>query len=267
MKIGIIQNHITDNIHNNILEMKKSLQSIEADLVVLPEMWNCPYENEIMKASIQYSMESKQMLQSLAKEKHMWIVGGTIAYSENNTIYNSCFVFDDQGNEVGRYDKTHLFELYAYNTTYSEKDVFSPGDHFLTFQTPWAKVGVLVCYDIRFPEVSRILAQEGCEILCCPAAFNYQTGKRHWKMLNTIRALENEVFFIGVGPAHYQYKNFIPYSHSILVGPDGSECMSLDESITSQVVEINLEDLKYTREKMPFWRIRRTDLYIVKEKK
>lgn len=265
MKIGVIQNKVSDDILNNIENMKQQLLSMDCDLVVLGEMWNCPYENEIMKTSIQYFDKSYSMMKEVAKNKKMWIVGGTIAYPKDGKIYNSCFIFDDKGNEINRYDKSHLFELYAYNTEYSEKEVFTPGDHFVTFDTPWAKVGVLVCYDIRFPEVSRLLAQEGCEILCCPACFNYQTGQRHWKMLNMARALENEVFFIGVGPGYYEYKNFKPYGHSVIMHPDGSEILSLEEEITSQVIDINLDDVQYVRKKMPFWKIRRNDLYELKK--
>ena len=265
MKIGIIQNQISENILETIQKTRQQILQIDADMVILPEIWNCPYANDIMKESIHYFQQSYDMMKTTAKEKGMWIVGGTIATPRQDKIYNTCFVFDDKGNEVISYDKTHLFELHAFNTEYSEKEVFEPGNHFVTFNTPWAKIGILVCYDIRFPEVSRLLALEGCKILCCPAAFNYNTGLLHWKVLNTVRALENEVYFCGVGPAHYDYNGFSPYGHSMIVDPFGKEVIAMEEEVGYRVVDIDLEKVNYTRQKMPLWKVRRNDLYKVEK--
>ena len=266
MKVGIIQNLVTDDISLNIKEMKKQIEQCDADFIVLPEMWNCPYENEIMKTSISYFKESYDMLKETAKQTKKWIVGGTIAYPFKDKIYNTCFVFNDEGKEVASYDKTHLFELHANFTEYTEKEVFSPGNHFTTFDTPWAKVGIIVCYDIRFPEITRLLAKQGCEVICCPACFNYTTGTQHWEMLNRVRALENEVYFLGVGPAHYQYKNFKPYGHSMICNPNGDILVSMEEEIGHSTVDLDLKIVEYTRKKMPFWHVRRNDLYTLKEK-
>ena len=148
---------------------------------------------------------------------------------------------------------------------YCENEVFVPGNHLQCFDTPWGKCGILLCYDIRFPEVSRILAQNGAQILFCPAAFNEQATKKHWKLFTQTRALENEVFLCGVAPAKYTYKNYTSGGHSILVDGFGNIVVELGEEEAYKVVDIDLNDIEKVRKRMPYWKVRRNDLYELKE--
>lgn len=140
-----------------------------------------------------------------------------------------------------------------------------PGNHLQCFDTPWGKCGILLCYDIRFPEVSRILAQNGAQILFCPAAFNEQATKKHWKLFVQTRALENEVFLCGVAPAKYTYKNYTSGGHSMLVDGFGNIVVELNEEEACKVVDIHLKDIEKVRKRMPYWKVRRNDLYELKE--
>ena len=124
-------------------------------------------------------------------------------------------------------------------------------------------MGILICYDIRFPEMARLLAQSGIQVLFLPAAFNQQVGTCHWKPLLQTRAMENEIFLVGVNP-DYSYNHYQAYGHSIIVDPFGTVIHESKEEV--EITEIDLNKIKTIRERMPFWSIRRTDLYEIKEK-
>ena len=243
------------------------LQSIpDCDILVLSEMWNCPYHNEALKDNFKKHDESLEMLLSIAKEKNMWIIGGSISCKENNAVYNRCYIINNNGKIVCTYDKTHLFELHTH-FTYTEREVFTPGDHLQTFDTPWGIMGVLLCYDIRFCEVSRILAQNGARVLFCPAAFNESATKKHWKLLLQSRALENEVYVCGVAPAKYTYKTYTSGGNSMLVSPFGEIVYEMGEQEETKVIDLDLNLIEKARNRMPYWKIRRKDLYSLKENK
>ena len=199
-------------------------------------------------------------LKKLAKSHRIWIVAGSICADK----YNRCYILNSDGDIVCSYDKTHLFEFHN-KQDYCENEVFVPGNHLQCFDTPWGKCGILLCYDIRFPEVSRILAQNGAQILFCPAAFNEQATKKHWKLFTQTRALENEVFLCGVAPAKYTYKNYTSGGHSILVDGFGNIVVELGEEEAYKVVDIDLNDIEKVRKRMPYWKVRRNDLYELKE--
>lgn len=232
----------------------------DCDILVLPEMWNCPYHNDALKAAYLRHDESLEALKETARTNKIWIVAGSICTNK----YNRCYILNSDGDIVCSYDKTHLFEFHN-KQDYCENEVFVPGNHLQCFDTPWGKCGILLCYDIRFPEVSRILAQNGAQILFCPAAFNEQATKKHWKLFVQTRALENEVFLCGVAPAKYTYKSYTSGGHSILVDGFGNIVVELGEEETCKVVDIDLNDIDKVRKRMPYWKVRRNDLYELKE--
>lgn len=122
-------------------------------------------------------------------------------------------------------------------------------------------MGVLICYDIRFPEMTRRLAQAGAQIIFCPAAFNKQVTQAHWTPLFQTRAMENQVFMVGVNPAQYRFDNFESFGHSIITDPFGKIVYQMDEKEPVAIVDIDLNRIQQIRDRMPFWKIRRTDLY------
>lgn len=244
---------------DNQINIQKLQDIPTCDILVLSEMWNCPYHNDILKQGYLRHDESLNALLKLSKEKNIWIVGGSICTKK----YNRCYILHN-GKIVCTYDKTHLFEFHNHSN-YCESDVFVPGDHLQCFDTPWGKCGVLLCYDIRFPEVSRLLAKQGAKILFCPAAFNEQATKKHWKLFVQTRALENEIFFCGVAPAKYTYKSYTSFGHSMIVSPFGDILLEMDEKEQTQVVDIDLSEVDKARKRMPYWKIRRSDLYQLEE--
>lgn len=265
MKIAMIQVPVEEDIKKNISYVQSCIpQCKEADVIVLPEIWNCPYDNTCMKNSIEFQEEAKQVLQEVSKQCQAYVIGGTIAYQEGNNVYNRCLIYH-KGTLVSSYSKMHLMTFHG-RTTYTEKDVFTPGNQFTVIDSSFGKMGVVVCYDIRFPEETRILAKKGVQILFVPAAFNEQVGKAHWDILMRTRAMENEIFVVAVNPARYTHKGYTSYGHSMIVDPFGRIQYEMDEKSGVHVEEIDLHEIQKIRNRMPFWQVRRDDVYEVEEK-
>lgn len=264
MKIAMIQIQVTENIHDNIEQFKnEAYKQKSANVIVLCEMWNVPYENVIMKKSASYQEETIDAMRTVSSDLHTWIIGGSICIKEGSQYYNACLIFHD-GELVCTYAKTHLMEFHG-RKNYSEADVFTPGHQLVTFKIGSIKAGVVICYDIRFPELARLLTIHGIQILFVPAAFNQAVGKLHWKPLLQTRAMENQIFVVGCSPAEYTYKNYISYGHSLICDPFGSVILEMDEKHGGRCIDIDLHQIEKIRKRMPFAKIRRNDLYELKE--
>lgn len=264
MKITMIQIKVSKDIRRNIFQFKQeALRQKQADMIVLGEMWNTPYDNETMKASVQYERETIDAMKEVSKTLHNWIVGGSICTRQGQNYYNTCFVFHD-GQIVCSYQKTHLMAFHG-RENYNEADLFTPGNRLITFRTPWAKMGIVICYDIRFPELARLLAMHQIKVLFVPGAFNESAGKAHWKPVLQTRAMENQIFVVGCSPAKYSYKSYTSYGHSMIADPFGRILYEMTEDEKSCCVDIDLYQLEIIRKRMPFWQLRRTDLYNIEE--
>lgn len=269
IKIGIIQNEVfedtaktIEHVKHLIQKNKKELKS--CDFIVLSECWNAPYENESLKKAAQFDQNTLDFLKESARELNCILIGGSIPFKEGTKIYNRCFVLSPSGEILGYYDKTHLMELHLSHIDYQEKDVFEKGNSLMTLDTDKGKIGICICYDIRFPLMAKTLASQGIDILFVPAAFNESAGKSTWASLLKTRAMENQIFIVGVSPAKYSYKNYESYGHSLIANPFGNIERELDEKEQICAVEIDLSLIKKSRKRMPFSKIERVDLYNLK---
>lgn len=273
--------NVVDNKEENIkkaIGMIKDSKKQGADLAVLPEMFNCPYENEKF---IEYGeeLEKSQTLKKIAetaKEENIHILAGSIPEieisssedgKEEKSIYNTSVLFDNHGKILGKHRKMHLFDIDVKGKIYfKESDTLSAGSDFTVIETELAKIGIGICYDIRFVELSRIMTLNGAKILIFPGAFNLTTGPAHWEILFKSRALDNQVYAIGVAPALDKSANYNSFGHSIAVNPWGEviEELGFDEDL--KIVEIDLDEIERIREEIPILKNRRTDLYEIKEK-
>ena len=281
IKIALCQMNVVDNKEENI---KKAIQMIrdskkqEADLAVLPEMFNCPYENEKF---IEYGEEFEDSptlnrIAETAKEENIHVLAGSIPEIEmslgeggkdEKSIYNTSVLFDNHGNILGKHRKMHLFDIDVKGKIYfKESDTLSAGSNFTVIETELATIGIGICYDIRFVELSRIMTLNGAEILIFPGAFNLTTGPAHWEILFKSRALDNQVYTIGVAPALDETANYNSFGHSIAVNPWGEVIEELDFKEDLKIVEIDLNEIKRIREEIPILKNRRCDLYEIKEK-
>ena len=273
--------NVVDNKEENI---KKAIQMIRdskkqgADLAVLPEMFNCPYENEKF---IEYGEEFEDSptlnrIAETAKEENIHVLAGSIPEIEmslgeggkdEKSIYNTSVLFDNHGNILGKHRKMHLFDIDVKGKIYfKESDTLSAGSNFTVIETELATIGIGICYDIRFVELSRIMTLNGAEILIFPGAFNLTTGPAHWEILFKSRALDNQVYTIGVAPALDETANYNSFGHSIAVNPWGEVIEELDFKEDLKIVEIDLNEIKRIREEIPILKNRRCDLYEIKEK-
>lgn len=276
IKIALCQMNVVDNKDENInkaIQMIKESKKQGADLAVLPEMFNCPYENEKF---IEYAEEMEESItlkeiSKIAKEENIHVLAGSIPELENDgdsqSIYNTAVLFDNSGNILGKHRKMHLFDIDVKGKIcFKESDTLSAGNEITVIETELAKIGIGICYDIRFVELSRIMALNGAEILIFPGAFNLTTGPAHWEILFRSRALDKQTFTIGVAPALDRDANYNSYGHSIAVSPWGEliEELGFDEEL--KIVEIDLDEIARIREEIPVLKNRRTDLYEIKKK-
>ena len=188
--------------------------------------------------------------------KHgVWIVGGTvpIACDIKNKIKAASLVYDNEGNCVARYDKMHLFDVtLSQSEFYRESDSTEPGDEMVVVDTPVGKLGLSVCYDIRFPALYTQLSDLGAEIMVIPAAFTLKTGEAHWQLLARARAVENFCYVIGAcqGGTHVEGRQ--TYGHSLIVHPWGNviqEVTSLGKAVI--YADVDLQELHKIRESIP----------------
>ena len=163
----------------------------------------------------------QQFLKSMAKKHKIWLVGGSVPLVSNypNKVRNSCLVYDDQGEQVARYDKIHLFGLNLGNEHYHEEKTIESGDTIKVIDTPFGKLGLSICYDLRFPELYR--AMKDVNIIVVPSAFTDTTGKAHWETLVRARAIENLSYVMAPAQGGYHLSGRETHGNSMIVDPWG----------------------------------------------
>ena len=260
-KIAAIQMASGPNFSANLLEVEKLVSEAVkagAELIVLPENF------AFMGKSDQENLKFKEapgdgplqrFLSQLASQNDIWVVGGTIPLEADNPnkIRSSCLVFNGQGAEVARYDKIHLFDVHLLETDekYSESTTIEPGDQTVVFDSPFGRIGLAICYDLRFPEQFRNLIDEGMEIAILPAAFTAHTGKAHWQPLIQTRAIENLSYVIASAQGGYHISGRETYGHSMVVDPWGTIQDVVVRGNGFALGEIDLELLNNTRRAFP----------------
>ncbi len=270
VRIALIQMNICREVEENIRTAARMIRqaAAQADIVVLPEMFCCLYTNSAFRAA----KEPKggriwSALQKAAAENHVWLIGGSMPEEENGRIYNTCFIFDREGRQIARHRKVHLFDIAIEGGQhFRESDTFTPGNSYTVFDTEFGKMGVEICFDIRFQELARITALAGAQVIFIPAAFNMTTGPAHWELHFRGRAVDNQVFMCGCAPARDENGPYVSYANSIIVSPWGEVTGRLDESAGILYQELDLALADRIRAQLPIMQNRRTDLYEVQWK-
>ena len=234
-----------------------------ADLIMLPEMWNGPYEAKRFPSFAEVEGgPSWQFLSALAKEKRVYLCGGSIAEREDERVYNTSYVFDPQGRMVAKHRKMHLFDIdVAGGQRFFESETLSAGSLVTVFDTPFCKMGLCICYDFRFPELSRLMVDAGAEVILVPAAFNMTTGPAHWELLFRSRAVDHQVYTVGTAPARDPNASYQSWGHSIVCSPWGDVLMQMDAAEDVRITTLDLSRLQQVRRELPLLKQRRTDVY------
>lgn len=192
-------------------------------------------------------------MRTFAEENKVWVVLGSVAIeSDSEKFINRTFVIDDGGSIQARYSKLHLFDIEISETqSYKESEKVQPGNRAVVVDTPFGKLGLTICYDLRFPGLYRDLAQAGAEILLVPAAFTKKTGEAHWHILNQARAIENGAYVIAACAVGAIPGGGESYGHSLIIHPWGNIVAQggTDTGVVQCIIDI--DEVTQTRAKIP----------------
>lgn len=272
IKIALCQMNVVDNKEENLkkaeLMIKESVFK-NSDFIVLPEMFNCPYSNDKF---IEYCEEEKTSetllkISELASDNNVYILAGSVPEKENDKLFNTSYLFNRNGRIIAKHRKMHLFDIDVKGKiTFMESDVLTAGNEITLADTEFGKIGIGICYDVRFPELARLMVNRGASILFYPGAFNMTTGPAHWELLFRARALDNQVFCVGVAPALNRSASYHSFGHSIITSPWGEIITEASEKEELIISEIDLNEIKKIREELPLLKNKREDLYKIIKK-
>lgn len=243
MKISIIQLNITLNVEKNFEDAINFINISKSDIVCLPELFLTGFRDDTLNFAQDMNGKVFKKLKEISKENKILLIAGMCEKQKNKQkeiFYNSAYIFDN-GDFKGTYRKIHLFKYW------NEHLIFSEGNKIFTYDYKGTKIGIIICYDIRFPELARKLMKEGVEILIVLANFPEERIK-HWEILNRARAIENLFYVIGNNANIIEFgKESKKFGNSVIVSPDGKilkEAKNFDEG---EILEENL-DMEYLRE-------------------
>ena len=265
MRVSVVQMNAGHEKAKNIEQAKSLIESAIAsdrpDVVSLPEMWSCLGGNRAQKfaeaedlpppGSNRTGGPAYEFLRGIARENRIHVHGGSIAERAGEKLFNTSLVFDPNGSEIGRYRKIHLFDIVTPDGTgYRESNVYGSGDEIVTCAANGTKLGLAICYDVRFPELFLALRRAGADLIFLPSAFTVQTGKDHWETLIRARAIETQCWFAaaatcgrhsaGDGSPLYTYGHSLvcdPWGHVVAKVSDGTGWATarIDPAITAKV--------------------------------
>jgi nitrilase len=244
-KVAAVQMASGPNVTGNLNEARRLIEKAAqqgAKLVVLPEFFAIMGMKETDKIAVREQSGSGQIqsfLSETARKHKIWLVGGSIPLVADapNKVRNSCLVYNELGEQVARYDKIHLFNLDLGNEQYHEADTIEAGDKVVVVDSPFGRIGLAVCYDLRFPELFR--AMKDVDIIVLPAAFTATTGKVHWEALVRARAIENLSYFIAAAQGGYHVNGRETHGHSMIVDPWGRVLDELTRGSDVLMAEVN----------------------------
>lgn len=271
-RVAAIQMVSTHDIDANLQEARRLLKEAAdqgVTVAVLPENFAVLATHQMLECGRTEASDQPVIRAFLAEQARtlgLWIVGGSLPLAErpdgtaiSDRVRASCLVFDAQGQEVARYDKIHLFDAMVEDAhgQYRESDTFEPGEQLVTVDTPAGKLGLAICYDLRFPELFRALRAEGVDWVCLPSAFTWQTGEAHWHALIRARAIENQVAVVAPGQGGQNSERRRTYGHSLICDPWGKVVSELAEGPGIVVADLDGDQLVELRKRMPVWEHRR----------
>ncbi len=239
-----------------------------AGIVMLPEMFCCPYSNRYFSEYSEKVGENiYSAMQRSAAENKVTLIAGSFPEREGTNIYNSSFVFDKSGKQLARHRKMHLFDIDVEGgQSFNESKTFSAGNEVTVFDCDEGRFGLCICFDVRFPELSRCMMLKGAQAVFVPAAFNITTGPAHWELVFRQRAVDNQLFTAACSPARDEKGAYVAYGNSMICSPWGDVLARADEKETILYGDIDLGLNASIRRQLPLISARRTDIYVVEEK-
>ena len=257
MRIAMIQmevkaGDVEENRHRGLTLARQA--ALQAEVLVLPEIWTTGYR---LKDLDSWAEEAEgpllNSLKQIARQHAVWIITGSVPLRRDQGVYNTMLAISPDGVVVAQYDKVHMFSLYG------EEKYFQPGNKHALFSLSGTKAGMAICYDIRFPELFRLLAVDGAEIVFVAAEWP-QVRSDHWRLLNQSRALENQIYVVAVNCVG-EHKGLTFHGHSLVISPEGVILAEGSDKEEIVVADIDLTLVSRARQAMTIWADRRPDLY------
>ncbi|XP_015246967.1 PREDICTED: omega-amidase NIT2 [Cyprinodon variegatus] len=267
-RLAVVQLQVSSLKADNLSRVRRLVKEAagqDSQVVLLPECFNSPYGTSFFSTYAErIPGESTQVLSEVAKENKLYLVGGSIPEEDCGKLYNSCAVFGPDGEMILKHRKIHLFDIdVPGKIRFQESETLSPGNTLSMFDTPFCKVGVGICYDIRFAELAQLYSRKGCQLLVYPGAFNMTTGPAHWELLQRGRAVDNQVYVATASPARDEAASYVAWGHSTVVNPWGEVVAKAGPEETVIYADIDLQYLADIRQQIPITSQRRDDLYAV----
>ncbi|WP_454781154.1 carbon-nitrogen hydrolase family protein [Legionella sp. WA2022007384] len=246
---------VADNLQQ-VEQLMTQAREEQAELVLLPENFAFMGIHETDKLQIGEGYGAgpiQQKISQLSKKLGLWVIAGTIPLkSSGSKVRASCLVYDDQGKCVARYDKIHLFDVnVSSNETYQESMSIERGHELALVETPVGKIGLTVCYDLRFPELYQQLMLQGAQVFTVPSAFTAITGLAHWEVLLRARAIENLCYVLAANQGGRHENGRTTFGHSMIVDPWGKILTQKETGAGVVTADINLQNQREIRRKFP----------------
>jgi nitrilase len=261
-RVAAVQMVSTPEVEQNLATARRLVGEAAASgatLVTLPEYWpimGMSDTDKVRHAEAQGDGPIQDCMAALAREHGIWLIGGTLPLRshEDGKVLNTTLVYDPKGAPIGRYDKIHLFGFNKGSESYDEARTIVPGAAVGSFEAPFGRVGLSVCYDLRFPELYRAMGE--CALIVVPAAFTHTTGSAHWEVLLRARAIENQCYVLASAQGGTHANGRRTFGHSMLVDPWGEVKAVLREGEGVVSGELDPAFLASVRESLPALRHR-----------
>ncbi|MDH5600221.1 MAG: carbon-nitrogen hydrolase family protein [Gammaproteobacteria bacterium] len=260
-KVAAIQMASGTNVSANLIEAGKQITNAAqagAKLIVLPEnfaIMGFKDADQVKVAEDDGTGPIQEFLAEQAKKNKVWLISGTIPIKSllKDKVYAACLVYNDKGERVSRYNKIHLFDVHLEitNETYNESETLEAGNEVVVVDTPFGKIGIAICYDLRFPELFRQLVLQGAEIIVLPSAFTAITGKAHWEVLLRARAIENVCYVIASAQGGYHVNGRETHGDSMVIDPWGTIIDRLPQGSGFIMGDIEIENVHKLRNNFP----------------
>ena len=259
-RIAAVQMASGPQVAANLNEAARLIDKAAADgarLVALPENFTCMPMKDSDRLSVAESSDGgtvQTFLADQARSHRLWLVGGTMPLTTNDAtkVRSACLLYNDQGERIARYDKMHLFDVRLTNgEEYQESRTFEAGNEPVVVDTPFGRLGLAVCYDLRFPELFRRLVDAGAQIIVIPSAFTAHTGRAHWETLLRARAIENLTFIVAPAQGGYHVNGRETHGDSMIVNPWGEVLGRLARGSGTVVADCDLSVLRDLRRSLP----------------
>ncbi|MGU3775817.1 carbon-nitrogen hydrolase family protein [Burkholderia metallica] len=261
-RVAALQMVSTPDVTRNLDEARRLIAEAAGEgarLVLLPEYFCFMGQRDTDKLALAEPYQDgpiQRFLADTARRHGVWVIGGTLPLKapEADRVLNTTLVFDPSGNEAARYDKIHLFNFEKGDESFDEARTIRAGDTVVAFDAPFGRVGLSVCYDLRFPELYRRLGD--CALIVVPSAFTYTTGRAHWETLLRARAVENQCYVLAAAQGGKHENGRRTWGHSMLIDPWGEIVAVRDVGASVVLGAIDPQRIADVRQSLPAWRHR-----------